>query len=242
MGWDWSTPGLESYMFTIIVPTERGQTLSLPQECWDDPSLTARDDSFRNAEQQLTPSVRPALSSPKLRKPLAGASMAARSEPLLGALPVHRFCLACLALQVLQLFPLWTTCSDSTTPCVAFPLTSTSSWCQSAGFFPETEALLSIHTLTFSAGPWPSTSILTRSSFPCFQFNLKCSTSMPTFQSMPCQHVLALVSQCERKSPSLFNISLSGFSSSLTYIFFTDLRIRLYLKKSLYYSALSTQG
>lgn len=50
MGWDWSTPGLESYMFTITVPSERGQTLSLSQECWDDPSLTARDDSFHKCE------------------------------------------------------------------------------------------------------------------------------------------------------------------------------------------------
>lgn len=46
MGWDWSTPRLESYMFSIIAPSERGQTLSLSQECWADPFLTARDDSF----------------------------------------------------------------------------------------------------------------------------------------------------------------------------------------------------
>ena len=115
MGWDWSTSGLESYVFTITVPSERGQTLWLSQERWDDPFLTARDDSFCKCGTAADTLYRLALSL-KLRKPLVGASMATHSEALPGVSTVHQFCLPCLALQVLLFSLLWTTCSDFTPP------------------------------------------------------------------------------------------------------------------------------
>lgn len=122
--------------------------LSLVQECWEIPLLTT----------SFTPAMTPPPGGEKGRQDERAGDSLGRADTALAergclqlgpAWPSSRS-LSCalslgitlasfaLVLQCLWLSVLLTTCSDSAITCEAWPVTSTSSQCQPAGFFPKT--------------------------------------------------------------------------------------------------------